>query len=147
MLCFLCLPACNSGTDSVESLLEFMQEEDIVDDNLILIEKMSKINAGIIPSSKSYHVYENESSELIVINYDTNVYAKNDYDFLISVYYDVSVNEDITYSDDISSEVFYSYSDGTKSKDCKYNLENKAEYAVYETKPLFSKTKYKFEII
>lgn len=145
VFCLLCLPAYDSGTDSVDSLLEFMQEEDIVDDNLILIDKMSKINAGIIPSSKSYYIYETESSDLIAINYDTNVYSKNDYDFLITIYKSVTVNENIEYYDDLSSENYYSYLNGKVSEDCKFSLENKTEYAVCKSNSLFSKNKYKFK--
>lgn len=140
-----CLPACDSSRDSVDGLLVFLQEEDIVDENLILTDKMNKINTGILPSSKSFYIYENENSELIAINYDTNIYSKNDYDYLISIYFNVSVNEDIEYYDDLSLESYYSYSNGTMSECCKYNLENKISYAVYKSNSVFSKGKYRIK--
>ncbi len=143
-----CLSACDSGGKTVDNLFAFLQQEDIVDDNLVLVDTVVKINAGIIPSGNSYYIYENDKSELIAINYDTNIYSKNDYDYSVSIYYAVSVNNDIEfYYDDISSENYYSYSDGSKSDSNKYSFENKVDYAVYETKPLFSKTKYIIEYL
>lgn len=67
------------------------------------------------------------------------------YDYKVTIYYNVSTN-DIEYLDNNTTlESYYSYQDGKKSEYNKYNLENKIDYLVYESKPLFSKTKYKIE--
>lgn len=143
-----CLTACDSSSENVDNLLTALQKEKIVDKNLKLIDKEVDIDAGIHISRTTYYIYENQNSELIAINYDTNIYSKNDYDYSITIYSNVTVNNDIEYlDDDASPESYYVYSDGKKSESSKYDFGNSTRYLVYESKPLFSKTKYKIEKI
>lgn len=144
-ICILLITACDSSKATVNDLFNLLKEEQIIDESSELVDKVVKTNAGIIPSITSYYVYKTENSELVAVNYDMNIHSKNDYDYLISVYFTVSVNEDIEYVDDTSSlENFYSYSNGKSSIRSKYNFESKVNYSVYESNPLFSKkTKYK----
>ena len=146
LFCTFCLVGCDSSSDTVENLLTAIQQDEIVDKDLELIDKVVDINAGISISRTTYYIYENKNSELIAINYDTNIYSKNDYDYSIAIYFDVSINNDIEYIDEDSSpESYYVYQDGKKSEYNKYNLGNQTNYLVYESKPLFSKTKYEIE--
>lgn len=141
-----CLTACDSSNESIDNLLTALQEENIVDKNLKLVDKEVDINAGIHISRTTYHIYENQNSELIAINYKTDMYSKNDYDYSITIYSDVTINNDIEYlDDDASPESYYIYSDGKKSEYSKYDFSNSTRYLVYESKSLFSKTKYKIE--
>lgn len=141
-----CLTACDSSSESIDNLLTALQKEKIVDKNLKLIDKEVDINAGIHISRTTYYIYENQNSELIAINYNTNIYSKNDYDYSITIYSNVTMNNDIEYlDDDASPESYYVYADGKKSKSSKYDFGNSTKYLVYKSKPLFSKTKYRIE--
>lgn len=141
-----CLTACDSSSENVDNLLTTLQKEKIVDKNLKLIDTEVDINAGIHISRTTYYIYENQNSELIAINYNTNIYSKNDYDYSIIIYSNVTINNDIEYlDDDASPESYYVYADGMKSESSKYDFGNSTRYLVYESKPLFSKTKYRIE--
>ena len=140
-----CLTACDSSSESVDNLLTALQEEKIVDTDLTLVDKVSKIGTTLFYSQTTYYIYENNNNELITINYDTDISSKNEYDYSVTIYYDVSINNVEYLNDDTTLESYYSYQDGKKSEYNKYNLEDKIEYLVYESKPLFSKTKYKIE--
>ena len=143
---FLCLTGCDTNEETTDSLLSTLQNEKIVDNNLTLVDKVSKIGTTLFYSQTTYYIYENNHGKLIAINYDTDISSKNEYDYSIAIYYDVSINNDIEYfKDDTTLESYYSYQDGKKSEYNKYNLENKTNYLVYESKPLFSKTKYRIE--
>ena len=140
-----CLTACDSSSENVDNLLTAFQEEKIVNTDLTLVDKVSKIGTTLFYSQTTYYIYENTNNELIAINYDTNISSKNEYDYSVAIYYDVSINNVEYLNDDTTLESYYSYQDGKKSEYNKYNLEDKIEYLVYESKPLFSKTKYKIE--
>lgn len=140
-----CLTACDSSSENVDNLLTAFQEEKIVNTDLTLVDKVSKIGTTLFYSQTTYYVYENNNNELIAINYDTNISSKNKYDYSVAIYYDVSINNVEYLNDDTTLESYYSYQDGKKSEYNKYNLEDKIEYLVYESKSLFSKTKYKIE--
>lgn len=143
---FLCLTGCDTNSETTDSLLSALQKEKIVDTDLTLVDKVSKIGTTLFYSQTTYYIYENSNDELIAINYDTDISSQNEYDYSVAVYYDVSINNDIEYlGDDTTPESYYSYQDGKKSEYNKYNLENKTDYLVYESKPLFSKTKYTIE--
>lgn len=140
-----CLTACDSSSENVDNLLTAFQEEKIVNTDLTLVDKVSKIGTTLFYSQTTYYIYENNNNELIAINYDTNISSKNEYDYSVAIYYDVSINNVEYLNDDTTLESYYSYQDGKKSEYNKYNLEDKIEYLVYESKSLFSKTKYKIE--
>ena len=143
---FLCLTGCDTSKETTDSLLTALQKEKIVDTDLTLIDKVSKIGTTLFYSQTTYYIYEDSNDKLIAINYDTDISSQNEYDYSVAVYYDVSINNDIEYlGDDTTPESYYSYQDGKKSEYNKYNLENKTDYLVYESKPLFSKTKYTIE--
>lgn len=143
---FLCLTGCDTNKETSDSLLKTLQNEKIVDNNLTLLDKVSKIGTTLFYSQTTYYIYENNNGKLIAISYDTNISSKNDYDYSVAIYYDVSINNNIEYfDDDTTLENYYAYQDGKKSEDNKYNLENKTDYLVYESKSLFSKTKYTIE--
>lgn len=141
-----CLTACDSSSESVDNLLTALQEEKIVDTDLTSVDKVSKIGTTLFYSQTTYYIYENSNDKLIAINYDTDISSQNEYDYSVAVYYNVSVNSDIEYLDnDTTPENYYSYQNGKKSEYNKYVLESKTDYLVYESKPLFSKTKYTIE--
>lgn len=142
---FICLTCCDSNSDAVAGILTALKNDEIVDNNLVLIDKVTKTTTTLFITKTTYYIYENEDSELIAINYNTNVSSDNDYDYSVTIYNDVSSGE-VEYVDDpTNSETYFTYQDGRKSKSNKYELSDKNTYNVYEEKPLFSNTKYKFE--
>lgn len=141
-----CLTACDSSKNSVDNLLIALQKEKIVDTDLTLVDKVSKIGAGLFISKTTYYIYENNNGNLIAINYDTDIASKNDYDYSITIYSNVTINNDIEYLDDYGSlESYYAYADGKKSESSKYDFSNSTSYLVYKSKLLFFKTKYGIE--
>lgn len=123
----ICLVGCDTNSTSIDNLLNALQKEEIVDKNLELLDTIIETEY-LVPSRTTYYIYKESNSNIIAINYNTNIYAKNDYDYSITIYYNVVYNEDLS---------TYDWNE--------YNLDNRKEYIVYETKPLFSKTKYSIE--
>lgn len=145
LLGFVCLTGCDSNVDAVDRMLNALKNDGIVDKNLVLVDKVTKTGATLFLTKTTYYIYENQNSKLIAINYNTDVSSKNDYDYSVTIYNDVSVS-DVEYIDDSTNpETYYTYQDGRKSESNKYELSNKKSYNVYENKTLFSKTNYKLE--
>ena len=142
LLGFICLTCCDSNSNSVNGMFSSLKKEGIIDNNLVLIDKVTKTSTTLFLTKTTYYIYENEDSELIAINYNTNISSDNDYDYFVTIYNDVSAN-DVEYVDDpTNSETYYTYQDGKKSESNKYEFSNKKTYNVYEENPLFSKIKY-----
>ena len=146
MSAFLCFTGCDTTSETADSLLTALQKEELVDADLTLVDKMSKIGTVLFYTKTTYYIYENKNGEFIAINYDKSISSENDYDYSVEIYSDVSIDNDIEYlDDDATPDYYYSYQDGKKSEDNKYVLENRTEYFVYESKPLFFKTRYRIE--
>ena len=142
LLGVVCLTGCDSNIDAVDGMLNALKSDRIVDENLVLVDKVTKTGTTLFLTKTTYYIYENQDSKLIAINYNTDVSSKNDYDYSVTIYNDVSVS-DVEYIDDSTNpETYYTYQDGKKSESNKYSLSNQKVYNVYEKKPLFSKTKY-----
>lgn len=142
LLGFVCLTGCDSNVDAVDGMLKALKNDGIVDKNLVLVDKVTKTGTTLFLTKTTYYIYENQDSKLIAINYNTDVSSKNDYDYSVTIYNDVSVS-DVEYIDDSTNpETYYTYQDGRKSESNKYEFSNQKAYNVYEKKPLFSKTKY-----
>lgn len=145
LLGFICLTGCDSNGNAVDGMLNTLKKDGIVDKNLVLVDKVTKTSTTLFLTKNTYYIYENQDSKLIAINYNTDVSSKNDYDYSVTIYNDVSVS-DVEYIDDSTNpETYYTYQDGKKSESNKYKLSNKKSYNVYESKTLFSKTNYKLE--
>lgn len=99
---------------SIDNLLKAVQEEKTVDTNLILVGKVFKIGTTIFYSQITYYIYKNINNNLIVINYDTDISSKNEYDYSVAIYYNVSVNNVKYLDDDTTLESSYSYQDERK---------------------------------
>lgn len=142
LLGVVCLTGCDSNVDAVDGMLNALKSDGIVDENLVLVDKVTKTGTTLFLTKTTYYIYENQDSNLVAINYNTDVSSKNDYDYSVTIYNDVSVS-DVEYIDDSTNpETYYTYQDGKKSESNKYSLSNQKVYNVYEKKPLFSKTKY-----
>lgn len=143
-----CLVGCDSNSVEVNELLSALQKEKIVDQNLKQVSTVTKMNVGIHITTKTYYIYENEDSKLIAINYSKSSSSKNDYDYYIEIYNDVTVDDNPEYlEEDSSPEVYYTYDNDKKTVKNKYILNDRTDYKVTKSKFLFFKTKYKFEKI
>ena len=141
----VCLTGCDSNSDAVDGMLNALKSDGIVDNNLVLIDKVTKTGTTLFITKTTYYIYENQDSKLVAINYNTDISSKNDYDYSVTIYKNVSVR-DIEYIDDSANpEIYYTYQDGRKSESNKYEFSNQKSYSVYEKKTLFSKTKYELK--
>lgn len=139
-----CLSACGTSQENVNNLLSALQKEQIVDSNLTLIDTVTEVGTVLFITKTTYYIYETSDNELIAINYETEHSSSNEYDYSVTTYYNVSLN-DVEYIDDyMGLENYCSYQNGKKSIYNKYNFDKKQTYVVYESKPLFFKTNYKF---
>ncbi len=141
-----CLTACQADDEAVAAMFNALKQRNMIDDDFQLIDEMLKVDAGILPSKNKYYIYENSASEIIAINYKT--YSEGKYDYLVEIYYSVSVNDDIEYhyGDTGHLSLYYKYSDGNKSTISKYDLNDKKVYEVQKYKGLFFNDKYRFDL-
>lgn len=144
------LTGCDSNRETVDILLNNLQNQKIVDSNLELVDKVHYIDAGPIPSGETYYIYKNKDNKLISISYDTTtIFETGEYDHLVTIYDDVNINKDVVIYDnkeDAQNRArIYTYIDGTYTSENKYKLSNIKKYEVYKKKILFF-TKYKFQL-
>ena len=91
-----------------------------------------------------YSIYENDDAELVAIFYENKSRSNTDYDYVIRIYTDVTVNE-VEYIDDTRSlDQYYEYKDGKKSETNKYDMYGMKEYYAYKKDPM-SGMGYEFE--
>ena len=87
----------------------------------------------------TYYIYENQDSELVAINYNTDVSSKNVYDYSITIYNDFSIN-DVDYTNDCSTpETYYTYIERKKTGSSKYNFLKQKVFTVYKKNRSFLK--------
>lgn len=139
------LSGCNNvNVEKVEELLNSMKKQKIVEKDIELVDEVSSVYTGYLYSKTKYYIYETNDNKLLAISYENNIHAKNDYDYIITIYNNLGINDDVEYLDDTSgSEQFYTYKDGTSTDKNKYIFKEEIKYVVYEKESLFS-TKYNF---
>ena len=148
LLIIFCLTGCDTNKETKDSLLDTLQREKIVDANLTLVDTETNVGTLLFITRTTYYIYKDSNNELIAINYDADNSSKNAYDYSMTIYSNVTVNNDVEYLEDGSvPESYYVYSDGKKTEVNKYDFSDSTRYLVYESKSLFSKTKYQFEEI
>lgn len=138
---------CEANEKERNELLDALKRDKIVSRKLENIDYIVDVNAGIIPSRTTYYVYKDTDNSLIAISYESDYSSENDYNYLVTIYHNVTENknyETITNDEAYSTENYYIYEDGTKSIEEKYNLEDIKVYEVTKkTSFIFSKLKIK----
>ena len=132
----------NGGEDI--SVLKSLKDEKIVDKDLELIDEVTDVYTVNGRQEYIYSIYENDDAELVAIFYENKSRSNTDYDYVIRIYTDVTVNE-VEYIDDTRSlDQYYEYKDGKKSETNKYDMYGMKEYYAYKKDPM-SGMGYEFE--
>ena len=92
---------CSSSGGEDKSVLESLKDEKIVDKDLKLIDEVTNIGTVLFRTEYTYSIYENDDSELVAIFYKESSSSDDDYDYLVRIYSDVTINN-VEYIDDTS---------------------------------------------
>ena len=100
----------------------------------------------------NYYIYKDKSSKMIAIKYENKRYLKDsEYDHLVTVYYDVTLNNDVN---SISSEdaicdsehSYYKYQNGEYTDNDIYKFGTTKTYYATEKSALFKGKYYSLEL-
>ena len=130
----LSLTGCDAGSEASEDIFEALQKQKFIEKDLEYVDTVTKVTAGLFLTRTTYYIYQDQESNLIAINIDKNIYKKYDYDYVATVYCDVTVDSNVHYVEDTSSlELFYTYTaDHTKSRNNKYVMKEASRYNIYK---------------
>lgn len=132
----------NGGED--KSVLKSLKDEKIIDKDFELIDEVTEVYTINGRQEYTYSIYENDDAELVAIFYENKSRSNTDYDYVIRIYTDVTVDE-VEYIDDTGSlDEYCEYKDGKKSENNKYDMSNLQEYYAYK-KTSKTGTCYTFE--
>lgn len=144
MIMSISLFGCYSNGGEDKSVLKSLKDEKIVDKDLELIDEVTDVYTVNGRQEYTYSIYENDDAELVAIFYENKSRSNTDYDYVIRIYTDVTVDE-VEYIDDIRSlDQYYKYKDGKISENNKYDMSSMKEYYAYK-KESMSGVSYKFE--
>lgn len=108
-----------------DTIIEILQDKNIISKSLNLIDTVTEINVGVIPHRYTYYIYQEDNGNIIAVYYKTNTITKDN--FTVKVYNNLIVGEN---SDYINDDTSYRYSDGSVSEINKYfSIRN--DYKVY----------------
>lgn len=144
LICVLGLCGCESSKKAREQLFTDLKKAKIISKSMEQIDTMQYSEWGLETCySGNYYVYKDNNSKIILIKYDRST---DDYDHLVTIYYDVTINENIEYTDKnigCSADPSYKYQNGQFSREKKYEFNSSKKYEARMKKTLFSK-KYVF---
>lgn len=103
-----------------DTIVEILQDKNIISEDLNLIDIVTEVDAGAIPHRYTYYIYQEDDGNIIAIYYKTNTITKDN--FTVKIYDNLNVQENIEYIYGDTGEygVFYSYRDGSVSETNKY---------------------------
>ncbi len=140
----LSLTGCSPNQNTANDLFKSLQKEKIIDNGLEAVDTVCEVHTVLFVTRTNYYIYKDENGKLLAVAYQKNINGNNDYDYLISIYNDVSVNNDIEYSDDTATlSTYYIYENNKKSEQPKYDFDNETTFYAYKHNSLFSKHRYK----
>ena len=132
----------NGGED--KNVLESLKDEKIVDKDFELIDEVTEIYTVNGRTEYTYSIYENDDSELIAIYYQKISDSDSDYDYIVRIYTDVTMDE-VEYIDDTSYlDGYCKYKDGKKSETNKYEMYDVKAYYAYKKESKL-KVSYSFD--
>lgn len=123
-----------------QDYFEILQKEDVVDEDFELIDEVTEVSYGIGWNKYISYIYENEDGELIEISFSE---PGEDDEYIYKVYISEVTIRDVEYEDDdYSGDYYFSYDDGKKSIENKYESDDEEEYYIYEKKGFLGFNKY-----
>ncbi len=113
-----------------DTIIEILQDENIISKNLNLIDTVTEVDAGPIPHRYTYYIYQENDGVIIAIYYKINTITKDN--FTVKLYNDLKVQESIEYIYGDTGEygLFYIYKDGSVSETNKY-FDIRNDYKTY----------------
>lgn len=114
-----------------DTIIEILQDKNIISKSLNLIDTVTEFDAGVIPHRYTYYIYQEDSGNIIAVYCKTNTITKDN--FTVKVYNNLIVGENSDYINDdtdLNDNISYRYSDGSVSEINKYfSIRN--DYKVY----------------
>ena len=150
MICIFGLCGCESSESDRDKILNALKKENIISDSMEQIDIMS-YNSWPLEwcTTDNYYIYKDKNSKIIAITYEKTSHLKDSkYDHLVTIYYDITMNDDVNLldSDDAicdGSHSYYKYQNGEYTDNSRYNIntQNQTQYEV-TIKNGFFKDKY-----
>ena len=152
IICTLCLCGCESNQEDRTKIFTALKNEKIISDSMKQIDTQTYSVWSFEWCSKSkYYIYKDKDSKMIAIEYNNKQHLKdNEYDHLVTIYYDVTINNDVNLinSEDVTCDEngYYSYQNGEYTDNGRYQFGTKKEYYATEKSALFKGKYYSLEM-
>lgn len=127
---------CQPSSEKKVTILDALKENNIISKDIEYVDTVTKMSSGAIPINIPYDIYK-DNGKLIAIYIDKDVNKNNDYDFIVIIYTDVTINEEnrVYVSEDEKAETYYRYKNDNKiTNNNIYTLNDMKEYHLYENK-------------
>lgn len=123
-----------------QDYFEILQKKDVVDEDFELIDEVTEVSYEIGWNKYISYIYENEDGDLIEISFSE---PGEDDEYIYKVYISEVTIRDVEYEDDdYNGDYYFSYDDGKKSIENKYESDDEEEYYIYEKKGFLGFKKY-----
>lgn len=152
LICVTCLCGCESNQEDRTKIITALKNEKIISDSMEQIDTQS-YNHWPLEWCKtdSYYIYKDEDSKIIAIKYEKIYSKESEHDHLVTIYYDVTINNDVNLisSEDAicdSDHSYYKYQNGEYTDNSRYEFATKKEYYATEKSALFKGKYYSLEL-
>lgn len=125
-------------------IIDTLKNEKIISENMEQIDVMSYYHWPLERCiTDNYYIYKDSGSRMVAIKYEDKRYSFSDYDYLVTIYFNVNANDDINYTNSESAicdsdHSYYKYQDGSYTNNEKYELGVRKEYYVTKKSSLFN---------
>lgn len=152
LICTLYLCGCESNQEDKTKIFTALKKEKIISDSMEQIDTQTySVWMYEWCSKTTYYIYKDKDSKMIAINYDNKKYLKdNEYDHLVTIYYDVTINNDVVLinSEDVTCNEngYYSYQNGEYTDNDRYQFGTIKKYYANERSSLFKRKYFSLEL-
>ena len=152
LICILCLCGCESSQEDRNKILSALKKEKIISDSMEQIDTETySVWSFEWCRKRTFHIYKDKNSKMIAIEYEDEQYLKdNEYDHLVTIFYDVTINDDVNLlnSEDVScnEDGYYYYQNGEYTDNARYEFGTSKTYYATEKSPLFKGKYYSLEL-
>ncbi len=145
------LVGCESSKGDRSKIVDALKNEKIISDSMEQIDVVSYKHWSLEwCETDNYYIYRDKDLKTIAIKYEQNTSKDSKYDHLVTIYYGVIINNDVSL---INSEAatcdsghsYYKYQNGEYTDDNRYEFSMKKEYYATEKSALFTGKYYSLE--
>lgn len=150
LICILCLCGCESSQEDRGKIFNALKDKKIISDSMEQIDTETyRVWSLEWCSSSKYYIYKDKDSKMVAIKYEDEQHLKdNEYDHLVTIFYDVTINNDVNLinSEDVTCDEdgYYLYQNGEYTDNSRYEFGSSKEYEV-RVKEGWFKDKYILE--